>query len=72
MAVSTARRQDLVISWWISLLMLGCISAAVVAFGGFSVVTAGIAKIVLFILVHFVAVLAIVLLVHRRSVGYRH
>ncbi len=71
MSVSTARRQDLVISRWISVLILGCMLAAVAAFGGFSAVTAGIAKIVFFVLVFFVAVLAMLLLLRRRAIGYR-
>ena len=71
MSVSTARRQDLSLSRWISVLILGCLSAAVVAFGGFSVVTAGIAKVLLVVFVVFVGILALFLVVRRRNVAYR-
>jgi uncharacterized membrane protein YtjA (UPF0391 family) len=71
MSISDARRQDSVISRLISVLILGCLSAAVVAFGGFSVVTAGIAKVVFFLCVFFVAVLALFLVARRRTERYR-
>ena len=71
MSLSDARRQDSLISRWISILILGCIAAAVVGFGGFSVVTAGIAKVAFFLFVSFVAVFAVFLVVRRRSAAYR-
>jgi uncharacterized membrane protein YtjA (UPF0391 family) len=46
-------------------------AAAVVAFGGFSAVTAGIAKVLFFLIVFSVAALAVLLAVRRRTVAYR-
>jgi uncharacterized membrane protein YtjA (UPF0391 family) len=71
MSLWKARRQDVVISRLISVLILGCMAAAVVAFGGFSAVTAGIAKVLFFLIVFSVAALAVLLAVRRRTVAYR-
>lgn len=71
MSLWSARRQDLVISRWILVFILGSMLAAVVGFGGFSAVTAGIAKVLFFLFVFFVAALAMLLAVRCGTVAYR-
>lgn len=71
MSLWSARRQDLVISRWILVFILGSMLAAVVGFGGFSAVTAGIAKVLFFLFVFFVGALAMLLAVRRGTVAYR-
>lgn len=71
MLLADGSRQDLVLSRWISMLILACISAAVVAFGGFSAVAAGIATFLFCIFLFLVAVLTFFLVVRRRNMTYR-